>query len=298
MRSSSLQSASTAASIEAGTCRSSSSSRWIEKRLSSAWSSSTIRRGSTRAIWRHSSEPIEPPAPVTSTVCAGEVGADPLELHHGPARARARPRRAPRALPGERAAALEQLEHGRQRAHRDPALAALAHDRARVEPGAEGIAMITSSGSASSRMCGRSDCGVAPHAHAVEPQAALERVVVDEADGRETELAVAHDLAQHELPAVAGADDQHACARSCVRRAARPAGGARRRARASARTPSRKTSESRKNSTMTPLGSPIVDGPVRGHALHRPQDLDADRRSAGRSRRPPARPPRSRAGPT
>ena len=57
-----------AASTDGGTWRSSSSSRWIEKRLSSAWSSSTIRRGSTRAIWRHSSEPIEPPAPVTSTV--------------------------------------------------------------------------------------------------------------------------------------------------------------------------------------------------------------------------------------
>ena len=37
------------------------------KRLSSAWSSSTSRRGATRAIWRHSSQPIEPPAPVTST---------------------------------------------------------------------------------------------------------------------------------------------------------------------------------------------------------------------------------------
>ena len=50
----------------------------------------------------------------------------------------------------------------------------------------------------------------AEHAHAVDPQAALERVVVDEADGLEAELGVAQDLAQDEPAAVAGADDQQA----------------------------------------------------------------------------------------
>ena len=47
--------------------RSVSSSRRISKRLFSALSSRISRFGFTREIWRHSSEPIEPPAPVTST---------------------------------------------------------------------------------------------------------------------------------------------------------------------------------------------------------------------------------------
>ena len=34
----------------------------------SAWSTITIRVGPARASWRQSSEPIEPPAPVTSTI--------------------------------------------------------------------------------------------------------------------------------------------------------------------------------------------------------------------------------------
>ena len=80
--------------------------------------------------------------------------------------------------------------------------------RARVEPGAEGIAMITSSGSASSRMRGRSLFGVAAHADALDPQAALARVVVEEADRDQAELAVAHDLAHDHAAALAGARDQ------------------------------------------------------------------------------------------
>ena len=115
-----------------GTWRSSSSSRWIENRLSSAWSSSTIRCGSTRAIWRHSSEPIEPPAPVTSTVSPAEVGADALELHLHRLAAEHVLDAHLAHLARERAARLQQLEHGRQRAHGDAALAALAHDRARA----------------------------------------------------------------------------------------------------------------------------------------------------------------------
>ena len=54
-------------------------------------------------------------------------------------------------------------------------------------PGAEGIAMITSSGSASSRIRGSSRV-VAAHAHAVDAQPLLERVVVDEADRVQAEL--------------------------------------------------------------------------------------------------------------
>ena len=47
--------------------RSSTSSRSISKRPGSPLSTSTSRVGPMRAIWRQSSEPIEPPAPVTST---------------------------------------------------------------------------------------------------------------------------------------------------------------------------------------------------------------------------------------
>ncbi len=50
--------------------------------------------------------------------------------------------------------------------------------------------------------------GVAAHAHAVDPQPALGVVVVEEADRREAELAVAHDLAGDPAPALAGAGDQ------------------------------------------------------------------------------------------
>ena len=41
-------------------------------------------------------------------------------------------------------------------------------------------------------------------------QPALGRIVVEEADRREAELAVAHDLAQDHPPALAGTGDQHA----------------------------------------------------------------------------------------
>ena len=49
--------------------RSSTSSRSMSNSAVSALSTRISRAGPTRAIWRHSSEPIEPPAPVTSTVC-------------------------------------------------------------------------------------------------------------------------------------------------------------------------------------------------------------------------------------
>jgi hypothetical protein len=50
--------------------------------------------------------------------------------------------------------------------------------------------------------------GVAAHAHALDAQPSLERIVVEEAHRVEPELAVAQQLAQHQAPAVAGADDQ------------------------------------------------------------------------------------------
>ena len=82
-------------------------------------------------------------------------------------------------------------------------------------PGAEGIAIITSSGSASLddplQLVGR-----AQHAHAVDPHVAHRRVVVGETDRGRAELRVADDLAKQQAAAVARADDQHA-ARSLQR---------------------------------------------------------------------------------
>ena len=66
MRVASLQSASTATAR--AKWRSSSSSRRISNSAFSEFSTSTSRFAPTRAIWRHSSAPIDPPAPVTSTV--------------------------------------------------------------------------------------------------------------------------------------------------------------------------------------------------------------------------------------
>ena len=80
---------------------------------------------------------------------------------------------------------------------------------ARTMPGADGIAIVTSSGSTSSRIAAEV-ARRAEHLDAVDAQPPLERVVVDEADGLEAELGVAQDLAQDEAPAVAGADDEQA----------------------------------------------------------------------------------------
>ena len=49
----------------------------------------------------------------------------------------------------------------------------------------------------------------AAHAHAVDAQPPLERVVVDEADRVQAELRVARELLADLAPALAGADDQH-----------------------------------------------------------------------------------------
>ena len=75
--------------------------------------------------------PIEPPAPVTITTWPLKVGADPLELHqHGLAAEHVlEPDLAQLTrdliVPG---AVAQQLEHGRGRAHRDPAVTAGGHD--------------------------------------------------------------------------------------------------------------------------------------------------------------------------
>ena len=84
--------------------------------------------------------------------------------------------------------------------------------------------MMTSSGSASSRMRGSSLFGVAAHAQPFDAHPALGRIVVEEADRREPQLAVSHDLAGHHAPTLAGARDQHrALAARPAEREQRPA---------------------------------------------------------------------------
>ncbi len=112
-------------------------------------------------------------------------------------------------LPHEPAAGLQQLEHGRHRAHRHAALAA-GRDDLRAHRARRG-------GDRDQHLVGLDVVehvaelvGGAEHLEpAVHPRALLARVVVDEADRPVAELRVAHDLAQQQPPAVAGADDQH-----------------------------------------------------------------------------------------
>ena len=166
------------------------------------------RRG---AIWRHSSAPIEPPAPVTMHDLAVEVGADALELdaHRLAAEHVLDPQLAHLAHHVRRR--LQQLEHRRQGAHGDAAVAAGAHHAGAQGAGGRrdgdddlvGLDLVED---ARQVVAGRA----AEHRHAVlEAQPALARVVVEEADRPEAERRVAQDLAQDRLAAVAGADDQH-----------------------------------------------------------------------------------------
>ena len=95
--------------------------------------------GRTRAIWRTSSEPIEPPAPGDHHDLVLDVGADPVELHLH--------RLAPEnvldldlaQLARQLDAAAEQLEDRRERPHRHVALAAGRDDPAAQDcPGPRG----------------------------------------------------------------------------------------------------------------------------------------------------------------
>ena len=267
---------------------------------------STILCGSTRAIWRHSSEPIEPPAPVTSTICAGQVGADPLQLHVHRLAAEHVLDADLAHLAGERAARLQQLEDGRQRAHGDARAAALAHDpRARgAGRGGDGDDHFVGLGLVEDAR--QVAFGVAPHAHAVDAQPPLARVVVEEADRHEPQLAVAQDLAHDHPPALARARDQdgalalapraegrqraalvEASARARARRPGRPG-------RAARRGRSRRWAARRQPSLLvlvagghSSIGSGAWAGRPRSPTTRQQHDHEHGR----------ARPPRSRAGP-
>ena len=112
-------------------------------------------------------------------------------------------------LPHQAAAVLQQLEHGRHRAHGHAALAARAHDARAHRAG--------SRRDRDQHLVGRDVVEHAPQLlraaqhlqPAVDPRVLLARVVVDEADRAEAEVGVAQDLAQQQPAAVAGAHDQH-----------------------------------------------------------------------------------------
>ena len=119
-------------------------------------------------------------------------------------------------LPGQ------QLEHRRQRAHADAALAARPHDLHPQPPGRRrdrdddlvGLGLVEDLRQLARRPA---------HAHAVDAQPLLERVVVDEADRVQAELGVARELLADLAAALAGADDQHVAlvvARAQARQAA------------------------------------------------------------------------------
>ena len=144
---------------------------------------------------------------------AGQVGADALELH--PDRLAAEhvldadlaQLAGDPELPG---AVPQQLEHGRRRAHRDPALAARRHDPRAQRPGRGrdrdhdlvGLDLVEDP---------REVLGGGRAEH-LQPVLVLDpllaRVVVDEPDRAQPQLRVAHELADDEPAAVAAADDQ------------------------------------------------------------------------------------------
>jgi hypothetical protein len=103
--------------------------------------------------------------------------------------------------------ARQQLEDGRQRAHRDLALAARRHHPLAQHAGRRrdrddhlvGLGAVEDP---------RQVVGRALHLQAVDAHALLARVVVDEADRHAAELGVAAQLGRHQLAAVARAHDQ------------------------------------------------------------------------------------------
>ena len=165
--------------------------------------------GPMRAICRQSSEPIEPPAPVTSTISSGEVAGDRLEVDldrlaaehvldlDGP------------DLPGEVEVAGDELVQARQRLHR--------HALPRAPSSTIRCAHLARGGRDRDQHLVRAPLAQergelvrrAEHADAVEPEVLLARVVVDEPDRRVAERRVAQHLADDQLRRVAGADDDH-----------------------------------------------------------------------------------------
>ena len=181
---------------------------------------------------------------MTSTTCALEVAPDAVELHL-------------HLLAAEHVLDAD-LAHVAGEVHRCPASSSKTVGSVRTRIPRSRHARTTSMRSAPGRRGDRDDHLVglglvedlrqlarrAAHAHAVDPQPLLERVVVDEADRVQAELRVARELLADLAAALAGADDQH----GALAVAASAGPGSRRSltARASTRAAVRKASESRK----------------------------------------------------
>ena len=165
--------------------------------------------GPTRAIWRQSSAPIEPPGAGDEHDAPGQVGAHALDLHpHGLAAEDVLHAHLAH-LAQQAPTALQQLEDRRHRAHGHAALAARGHHarahaargRGHRDQDLVGLDVLEHA---------RQVVRAAEHLDAaVDARAALARVVVDEADRAVAEVRIAQDLAQQQAAAVAGADDQH-----------------------------------------------------------------------------------------
>ena len=151
---------------------------------------------------------------------------------------------------------------------------------ARSLPGADGIAISTSSGSTSSSTSASSYV-VPSTSSRVDAHALLARVVVDEADRAVAELRVAQQLAQQQLAAVAGADDQHR-ARVAPGAEAAAAGARRRSGRGSACRSGTRPSAARRARARRPA--------------RRARRSRSRARSASAGRRPHNRPARARRG--
>src|SRR4051794_1708202 len=266
MRSPSLQSARTAASTDGWTCRSSSSSRWMRNRFSSAWSMRTSRRGATRAIWRQSSDPIDPPAPVTRTV-------SPLRyapMRSSSIRTGSRPRMSSTCtsrtwrtiVPGPDCSSSKTVGSVRTgMPRRRPSRTT----RARSVPGADGIAIVSSSGSASSRMRPRSS--VVPSTRT--PSTRIPRLSGSSSTKPTGSMSscglrsISRSTSRPPSPAPT-ISTRRAPARGRI-----PRSGPSYAIRATNRAPPTSASVSRKNSASTPVGavtatSPVRDGTVTG----------------------------------
>ena len=222
-------------------------------RLSSAWSSSTSCRGPTRAIWRHSSDPIDPPGAGDQhdLVVAGRRRRAPAPC--APARGRARPppaARAPGASTGVPAGCSSSNTVGSVRTGMPRAAAGRHHPRAqRARRGRDRDEHLLGLGVVQHRAPARR-CAPSTR-RPCRRMAALARVVVDEADRPVAQRGIAHQLAQDLAAAAAGAHDQHVAR---VRAGAKPGAGSSA-SDTARRTPQVRPAVSRKNSAITPAGA-------------------------------------------
>ncbi len=167
-------------------------------------------------IWRQSSEPIEPAAPVTATTLPATVArtcSTSIGVCSRPRRSSASTMRRSLTL----TLPFSMTSEGMMRVV-TPASAAALRIRRTVAGGALGSATRTCS--ISSRATTRVEVAGAPdHLHAADGAALQGLVVVQEADGGEPELRPAHDLVEQERARAARAHDQHAGALARLRAA-------------------------------------------------------------------------------